>query len=511
MSLPPPQPPSAPEPNAAGTPPKNNTLLYVGLGAGCLVLLLVLIAAVGISGYLLYRKHGAPPAPAPIVHEHPSAPPAPAPVVVPAPAPVAVATPAPAPRPVGQRAAPHGTAIFVNQNRELDAFLAKNYLDAIFVYPAGWEMNEEVRKNGNGFIRVSRKVTDERKDSESFQLGAWQRNPANSDQETIRGIAQRINSAMSSNMKQARDFPLEAMRFGLYEATAWKFEGVTKDNVHLYVKVLFLPPQNQSQTSAPLLTLIAAGGPRAEVRTPDEVGIKGELPLVLNTLRWGADYTRAGQRIQQASGGAEIVFSLLDLNEDNALDGVELLNGTLLRFDSNRDGVMSGSEYAAGNPAKPAASPAPGQRPAPAPPQTSSILRPLPSGASLNDDKKVELVATTLEGFQAGIRAGTFRRFYDAYVSNLWKKQMTPAAFDKAFAAFVDARLDLAPAAFREAPVFAEDRKDGSIVKFAGHYDIRTAAGNAKVTWKLDFIYESGRGWGLTQVNIATKPYTVIQ
>jgi hypothetical protein len=481
-------------------PQKNRTMLYVGIGVGCIVLPLIL-AAVGGFAYFLFAKaqtavkKASPPR---VVYAEPPTIPSPAPEPEPS------ATPRTAEKP-----APHDTAIFANRKEGLDEFLAKNYFDAIFAYPKDWTMEQDVRGKGRGFIRVTRKTSTEQPHAENFQLGAWQRDPSGDDQETIQRVAQRISTAMKGTMSNFREWPLQATRAGIYEATEWRFEGMTKDdNVPLWGRILFLPAQDRSQPSAPLLTLICGGSTSPEVRSAADVGVKGELPLMLNTLRWGTEYTRAGQKIRAAanSGSGAIVFSLLDLNDDGRLDGLELLNNRLRRFDTNGDGVVSREEYLAGNPSGASAPPEPPAAPAPNQP-AAYTERALPAGNTLTDAKKLEMVATTLEGFQAGIRSGSFRRFYETYLSNLWKKQITAAAFDKAFAAFINAKVELDPSAFRAAPVFSDDRKEGQVVKFGGSYDIRTSNGKAKVIWKLDYMYESGRGWGLTQVNIQTQPY----
>jgi hypothetical protein len=508
MTLDPSQPP---QPQPPAPPQKSRTGLYVGIGVGCLVLLLIVVGVLVVGGLFFARKvqtELAKPGPTRVDYAEPS------PAPEPAPQPERLPSPAPVPQRQVEKPAPHETAIFVNRKEGLESFLAKNYFDAIFAYPKNWTMEQDVRGQGRGFIRVTRQTTTEQPHAENFQVGVWQRNPSASDAETIKSLAQRIGSAMGSTMNNFREFPLTSTQAGMYQATEWRFEGLTKeDNVPLWGRVLFLPPQDRSQPGAPLLTLICGGTTSPEVRSSAEVGVKGEMPLMLNTFRWGADYARAGQKIQATAngGGGAIVFTLLDINNDNQLDGVELLNSRLRRFDTSGDGVVSQAEYLAGNPS--GAQPAPQAEAAPAPAPSQPAERPaytersLPTGATLNDNKKVELVAITLEGFQAGIRSGSFRRFYDTYLSNLWKKQISADAFNKAFGAFITAKVDLDPAAFREEPVFSEDRKEGQIVKFAGNYDIRTSTGKAKVNWKLDFIYENGRGWGLTQVNIQTQPY----
>ncbi len=488
------------------TPPpaKNKTLLYVGIGGGCLLLLLVVLAAGGIAFYFMTKAKKVARVPAPPVPlEQPEEPVAP-----PAPAPAPPALPAP-PAPAPARAEPFNTKIFVNSREGLDKFLGDNYLAALFAYPGTWTMNTDVRKEGRAFVRVQRPTSDADPTTESFQIGAWARDPKTSDQDTMKRIAEKISDAFAKSMENYRELAFAPTRVGLYEGMELRFSSLPSAGAPLWGRVIFFPRQTQDQQQAPILTLLAAGN-SSVIRSVDDVGVKGEMPLVLNTLRWGAEYTRAGQNIQKAAaaGGSAIVFSLLDMNEDSSLDGLELLDGTLLRFDADRNGEVSRAEYLAGNPAGASQTSAPvaAPEPAPAPPVASRVAeRPLPSG-KLDDAKKVELIATTLEGFQAGINAGSFRRFHELYLSNLWKKQLTADGFEQAFRPFLDQKPELDPSAFRAEPVFTTDKKDGSINKFAGHYLVRTAGGTAKVTWELDYMTESSRGWGLTRVKIFSTP-----
>jgi hypothetical protein len=332
--------PPPPPPPARG----NKTLLYVGIAGGCLLLFIVLGAIGGTAAYFLLRKPAAKiPPPGPVVR--PAEPGAPAdgrPEIASRPAP----TPAPPARPV-----PFQTQIFVNAREGLEKSLASHYIDCLFAYPAGWKMEEGVRKNGHGFMRVSRSATGGNGMTESFSIGAWSRDPKRRDQEVMQTMAQKLGAAFTKAMGEYKQISYGPTRSGLYEGMELKFSGRSNEGAPLWGRIIFLSRQTQGQQEAPMLTLLASGTSGA-IRSADDVGVKGEMPVILNTLRWGGDVARAGQTFRKQPNGTAIVFSLLDLTEDGSLTGTELLNAELLRFDENGDRRVTLEEFSAGNPSK---------------------------------------------------------------------------------------------------------------------------------------------------------------
>ena len=111
------------------------------------------------------------------------------------------------------------------------------------------------------------------------------------------------------------------------------------------------------------------------------------------------------------------------------------------------------------------------------------------------------LALESLLAFNRAVQAKNFATFH-RQIAEVWRKQITPEELRKAFAAFIEQKVDISPIAdlqpvFKPAPGFDED----GYLQLKGHYETKPN----KVRFKLRYIQESGQ-WQLINIGVNVGP-----
>ncbi len=78
-------------------------------------------------------------------------------------------------------------------------------------------------------------------------------------------------------------------KVGVYDGYEFRFEGISrntsKGDLKLWGRLIFLPPVDGGKNGVTLLMLATSLAP--ELKSVDDVGVKGELPMMLASFRFG--------------------------------------------------------------------------------------------------------------------------------------------------------------------------------------------------------------------------------
>lgn len=188
--------------------------------------------------------------------------------------------------------APANSTRFVNSRDHVTGSLAEHFIDFSLYYPNGWTVDQKAASSGN-FFKADRTLSDATGDY-LLESGAVSWYQSNGTMQFDRPIFP--NRVEYFNNRFARDYPnyqkvsegettvngLEAYQF------TWKglVKGTGKGDINLWGRVIFLPAgQEDARNGIVLLMLASSAAP--EIKSLDEVGEKGELPVILKTFRLG--------------------------------------------------------------------------------------------------------------------------------------------------------------------------------------------------------------------------------
>ena len=273
--------PSAPLPQAAA-PKKKSKAPWIILGV--LVFLLLGGAALAAVFFFVVKPQLDQRAAQRTVTENP-------PVVTSTPTPEAsVAQPSPAPSASTEETfvPPPNTVQFTSSKDGLQGALADHYFDFSFYYPQSWQRVQ--RPSTANFVEVERKLPPNLT-QENFVVGWYTSsgtfvNDLPSYPKRVEEFSKRLADQFPE-YKKVSEGPTKVNSMDGYE---FKWEGLSKGtergDVHLWGRVIFVPTGNEGDTTGATLVLFTTSL-APELSSVEDVGTKGEAPVILDSFRFG--------------------------------------------------------------------------------------------------------------------------------------------------------------------------------------------------------------------------------
>ena len=250
-------PPGAPNYSPSGMPqgqaPKSKKPWIIGGLVGCLLLIIIAVLALGGLAYLGYKK----------AEETAKS----------------INTNTPAARQASN------TKQYVNSRAGRSGKLADNFVDFSFYYPDNWEVDDDPAPN---FVRVERKLVDDDGGNftqENFAVGWVSATGTALDKQLMPKLATQFNTQFAAQFPNYKKVSEGETKIGPYDGYEFRFTA-EKNDVNFWGRVAMLPPPS-GQTKGVALVMIASD--RApELTGVEDVGEKGELPVILESFRFGS-------------------------------------------------------------------------------------------------------------------------------------------------------------------------------------------------------------------------------
>jgi hypothetical protein len=196
-------------------------------------------------------------------------------------------TPTPQPPP------PNSTQ-FVNSRSNLDGKLAEKYSDFSFYYPNTWERDPKSGVAGaSNFVRVERRLPPDFT-QENFTVSWYDsQGTLETDQEKVfPKLVESLKARLSKAYPEFKVLSEGGTTINTLNGYELRFQSVSrgteKGDITLWGWVVFLPPGKEGKTNGlQLLMLTTSLAP--ELESASDVGVKGELPMILNSFRMGKD------------------------------------------------------------------------------------------------------------------------------------------------------------------------------------------------------------------------------
>ena len=179
---------------------------------------------------------------------------------------------------------------FVNTNKNLDGKLAEHYVDFSFYFPERWVKDPKSGVAGaSNFVKVERRLPPDFT-QENFAVGWYSSSGSlEADQSIFHSLAENLSAQFEKNFPEYQKVSEGSTKVGVYQGYEFRFEGLskntTKGDIKLWGRVIFLPARDGGKNGVTLLMLTTSLAP--ELRGVDDVGEKGELPMILESFRFG--------------------------------------------------------------------------------------------------------------------------------------------------------------------------------------------------------------------------------
>ena len=185
---------------------------------------------------------------------------------------------------------PPNAVEFVNSSAKLDGKLAEHFVDFSFYYPKGWQKDPTAGVAGaKNFAKIQRLLA-ENFPQEIFAVGWYSSTGSEAaDRASYPKLAEQRSAQFEKEYPEYRKISEGETKAGAYNAYEFRFESVSrntdKGDIKVWGRVIFVPPIDGSKNGVTLLMLATSLAP--ELKRVDDVGVKGELPLLLESFRFG--------------------------------------------------------------------------------------------------------------------------------------------------------------------------------------------------------------------------------
>jgi hypothetical protein len=207
---------------------------------------------------------------------------------------VATSTPTPETRPEILPYEPGpGMTQFVNSEARLDGKLADHYIDFSFYYPQSWQVDPQAGVPGaSNFARVMKMEEDDTGEYllESAALSWYNSNGTyDADAEIFPERAKTFSEQLAPSFpgyKKVSEGPTEVNSLKAYEFRfSGVFKGTGKGDLPYFGRAIFVPRGVEGEKNGIVIVMLATS--LAHLNDVSEVGEKGELPVILDSFRFG--------------------------------------------------------------------------------------------------------------------------------------------------------------------------------------------------------------------------------
>ena len=190
------------------------------------------------------------------------------------------------------------TKTFVNSRENLSGNLLQHYSDFSFQYPSTWEMKESPKPGGSNFVKVERSLDGAGGFTlENFAVG-WYTGTGTmaGDAPLFPQLVRQLSSQFAPGFPGYKKVSEGRTRVGKYDGYEFRFtakaKGTPKGDLDLYGRAVLIPSGSTEQRNGVALIMLTTSL-APEISGPEDVGVKGELPVILDSFRLGTDAAEA--------------------------------------------------------------------------------------------------------------------------------------------------------------------------------------------------------------------------
>lgn len=186
------------------------------------------------------------------------------------------------------------TKSYVNSRANFSGKLVEHYSDFSFDYPASWKLDPEAGKGADpNFVKVEREVVEGGREYtlENFAVG-WYTSTGTlaGDRALLPRLVGQLSSQFAQSIPNYQKLSEGETRLGQYDGYELRFKGEARDtpkgNVTIYGRTVLIPGGSAAKRNGVALIMLASSLV-PEIEGAEDVGVKGETPVVLNSFRLG--------------------------------------------------------------------------------------------------------------------------------------------------------------------------------------------------------------------------------
>jgi len=278
-----------PAPPAAGVPPVAKKKSKLPLILGILALLFVLGAGAAVAAFFfvikprLPHRNSEPPV---VVNGNPGENVNSNPVTSPS---AIEATPEPV-KTEPEYVAPPDTTKFTNSQANLEGKLAEHYLDFSFYYPNNWVPDPKAGGASGNFAKFERRLPPDFTQENVAVRFYESKGTYDADLPEFPKLVKDFSDSLAKVLPGYRKVSEGPTKINSLDAYEFRYVGVSKGtergDLQLWGRVVWVPTGKAGDTNGAILSMFTTSL-APELSSIEDVGSKGEMPVILDSFRFG--------------------------------------------------------------------------------------------------------------------------------------------------------------------------------------------------------------------------------
>jgi hypothetical protein len=192
---------------------------------------------------------------------------------------------------VAEFVAPPDTTKFVNSSAKLDGKLAEHYFDFSFYYPNAWVADPKAGTAGSGnFVKVERRLPPDFT-QENFAVRWYDsKGTFTADLPDFPAQVEQFSAELAKAFPEYHKVSEGPTKVNNLDAYEFRWAGLSKDtakgDLQLWGRVVFLPTGVESDKTGAILSMFTTSL-APELSGVEDVGFKGQAPVILESFRFG--------------------------------------------------------------------------------------------------------------------------------------------------------------------------------------------------------------------------------
>jgi hypothetical protein len=187
---------------------------------------------------------------------------------------------------------PPNSVKFENSSSKLDRKLAEHYVDFYFYYPKLWQSNPKAGVPGAAnFVEVERKLPPDY--TQENVTVSWYDSKGTVDSDLagkLPALIKTRNASLAATLPEYQKVSEGKTTINGIEGYEFRFKaasrGTDKGDIYIWGRVVYLPPGDETSTKGVTLYMFTTSL-APELKSVEDVGVKGELPVILNSFTLG--------------------------------------------------------------------------------------------------------------------------------------------------------------------------------------------------------------------------------
>lgn len=188
--------------------------------------------------------------------------------------------------------APPNSVKFQNSDAALDGKLKEHYVDFYFYYPQGWQKSDKAGVPGAAnFVEVERRLPPDF--TQENLVVSWYESKGTVDADLagkLPALVKERDASLAKNYPEYEKVSEGKITINGIEGYEFRFKavsrGTVKGDIYIWGRMVFLPPGDEQSTKGVTLYMFTTSL-APELQRIDDVGVKGELPMILNSFTLG--------------------------------------------------------------------------------------------------------------------------------------------------------------------------------------------------------------------------------